>query len=347
MIRKHKLHNLFTIIILTSGSIFYSCIHEEKTANTPESHIVKTPLPQQTAPKKREQKKITAADIHLIKNLQYTKHTLQDEYVYKDKTRRFQWDKIKEELANIENAINDEGYWAVLSNYKNLNTEAPTVKNFVRDDYGRVTDNYGVERYQSVPLYSIDNTKEVERYGRDGWVVKVEPDSSGTLKKIRGVSFEGEYWIPSRYLIEWGNTPKFGKVAVVDVTNQNIATLERKEDGWHILSMNPATSGVHRPPHAQETPTGIFAIQEKKSKMFYFKDGTNVIHGYAPFASRFSAGAHIHGIPTQDPQAPFTEYSSSLGTVPKSHKCVRNASSHAQFVYRWATVKESLVLVIK
>ncbi|WP_294081420.1 L,D-transpeptidase family protein, partial [Proteiniphilum sp. UBA5384] len=65
---------------------------------------------------------------------------------------------------------------------------------------------------------------------------------------------------------------RFNKVIAVDVTNQNIATLEKNGKAWHILSMNPATSGVHKPPHAHETPTGIFAIQEKKEKMLYVKD---------------------------------------------------------------------------
>lgn len=110
--------------------------------------------------------------------------------------------------------------------------------------------------------------------------------------------------------------------------------------------MNPATTGRHKPPHAQETPTGIFVLQEHKSKMFYFKDGTKRIEGYAPYASRFTAGAYIHGVPVNNPNGKITEYSSTLGTIPRSHMCVRNASSHAQFVYKRSKDFQTLVIVI-
>ena len=110
--------------------------------------------------------------------------------------------------------------------------------------------------------------------------------------------------------------------------------------------MNPATTGMHKPPHAQETPTGIFAIQEKKEKMYYVRDGTSQIAGYAPYASRFTNGAYLHGVPVQLPRKSIIEYSVSLGTTPRSHMCVRNASSHSKFIYDRTTVKESVVVVI-
>lgn len=53
----------------------------------------------------------------------------------------------------------------------------------------------------------------------------------------------------------------------IDRHNQNITTLERKERGyWLIRSMNPATTGQHRPPYAQETPLGMFVLQEKRPR---------------------------------------------------------------------------------
>lgn len=33
--------------------------------------------------------------------------------------------------------------------------------------------------------------------------------------------------------------------------------------------MNPATTGMHRPPYAQETPLGMFVVQQKKSRMVF------------------------------------------------------------------------------
>lgn len=298
------------------------------------------------APERKKRIEWRGDDIQLRKELEYEQYTLDDEYPYKDTVRRFQWEKIKEQIAHIENAVARGGNWGVLSNYKNRNGEAPTITGFVRDDYKRVSDQFGVERYQSTPLYAVEGEEELLRYGRDGWLVKI-PDSDTTeLVRVQGVSFEGEYLVPKRYLKPWGDTIRFDKVVVVDVTNQHITLLEKRGAVWYILSMNPATTGVHKPPHAQETPTGIFAIQEKKEKMYYVKDGTSQIAGYAPYASRFTNGAYVHGVPVQYPRKSIIEYSASLGTTPRSHMCVRNASSHSKFVYDRATVKESVVLVI-
>ncbi|MDD3910152.1 MAG: L,D-transpeptidase [Proteiniphilum sp.] len=293
-----------------------------------------------------ERRKLTGADIRLLKDIQYGKYLLDDEYPYKDTVRSFQWEKIKEGIAHIENAVSDGGSWGVLSNYKNMNGEAPTIEGFVRNDYRRVSDQFGVERYQSVPLYSAYGDTVLVRYGRDGWLVKLPGDDTIEMVRVTGVSVEGEYLVPNRYLKLWGDSIRFDKVVAVDVTNQNISTLIKRDDAWHILSMNPATTGSHKPPHAHETPTGIFALQEKKEKMYYVKDGTSEIAGFAPYASRFTNGAYVHGIPVQYPNRNIIEYGSSLGTTPRSHMCVRNASSHSKFVYDWATVKESVVVVI-
>ncbi|MBK5194460.1 MAG: L,D-transpeptidase [Proteiniphilum sp.] len=297
-------------------------------------------------PEREERREWTGADIQLKKELEYEQYTLDDEYPYKDTIRRFQWEKIKEKIAHIENAVADGGNWGILSNYKNVNGEAPTIAGFVRDEYKRVSDQFGVERYQSAPLYAVEGEEELQRYGRDGWLVKLLDSDTTEMVRMQGVSFEGEYLVPNRYLKSWGDTIRFNKVVAVDVTHQNISLLEKRGDIWYILSMNPATTGVHNPPHAQETPTGIFAVQEKKEKMYYVKDETSQIAGYAPYASRFTNGAYVHGVPIQYPRKKIIEYSASLGTTPRSHMCVRNASSHSQFVYDRATVKESVVIVI-
>jgi hypothetical protein len=298
-------------------------------------------------PEAEVKRTFTGEDIQLQKELAYDQYTLDDEYPYKDTVRRFQWEKIREKIAHIENAVADGGNWGVLSNYKNKNGEAPTITGFVRDEYKRVSDQFGVERYQSAPLYAVDNEEELQRYGRDGWLVKIPDSDTTAMVRVRGVSFEGEYLVPNRYLQVWGDTIRLDKVVAVDVTHQHITMLEKRGEVWYILSMNPATTGMHKPPHAQETPTGIFALQDKKEKMFYVRDGTSQIAGYAPYASRFTNGAYVHGVPVQLPRKNIIEYSASLGTTPRSHMCVRNASSHAQFVFDRAIVKESVVVVIE
>ena len=293
-----------------------------------------------------EPKELTANDIILNKDIQYENYHLEDEYPYNDTVRVFQWDKVKEKLAHIDNEVAKGGNWAIFSNYRNMNGEAPTVANFVRNEYKRVSDQYGVERYQSDPLYSSDSDTTLTRYGRDGWMVKILGSDTTEMVKVSGVSFEDEYLIPQRYLVKWGDTISIDKVVVVDVTNQNIAVIEKREDGWYILSMNPATTGVHNPPYALETPVGVFAVQEQKQKMYYTKDGSSELAGYAPFASRFTNGGYIHGEPVQYPRQSIIEWSPTLGTIPRSHMCVRNASSHSEFIYDWATVKETVVVVI-
>lgn len=299
-----------------------------------------------TSHKLQKKKSLTKDDIVLQKEFKYDQYTLNDEYPYKDTIRYFQWEKIKKGIAHIENEIAKGGKWGVLSNYKNQNKEAPTIDGFVRNEYGQVSDQYGVERYQSSPLYNVNDETKLMRYGRDGWLVKILGCDTTEMVRIEGVSLDGEYLLPKDYLISWGDSVKFEKVVAVDVTNQNITTLQKNGDKWHILSMNPATTGVHKPPHAHETPIGIFAVQEKKAKMYYVIDGTSTIAGYAPFASRFTNGAYVHGVPVQYPHKNIIEFSPSLGTTPRSHMCVRNASSHAKFVYDWATVKQSVVIVI-
>ncbi len=223
----------------------------------------------------------------------------------------------------------------------------PTIEGFVRNDYRRVSDQFGVERYQSVPLYSAYGDTVLVRYGRDGWIVKVTGNDTIEMVRVTGVSMEGEYLVPNRYLKVWGgDSICFDKVVAVDVTNQNISTLTRENGGWHILSMNPATTGTHRPPHAHETPTGISLFRRRKRNVLRKRRYKRDCRIRPPYASRFTNGAYIHGVPVQYPNRNVIEYSPSLGTTPRSHMCVRNASSHSQFVYDWATVKESVVIVI-
>ena len=53
----------------------------------------------------------------------------------------------------------------------------------------------------------------------------------------------------------------------------------------------------------------MYVLQEKKSRMIYLVDGSKETGGFAP--------------------------------------CVRNATSHAQFVYDWAPVNETIVFVLE
>ncbi len=288
----------------------------------------------------------TKDDIVLKKELTFDKYILEDTYPYKDTTRVFQWDKIKEKLAYVENFQREKITYAVLQNYKNMNGEAPTVRNFVRNEYTRVSDTLGVERYQSAPLYVPGETQNPVIYGRDGSLVKLISSDTLDMVRIEGISFSGTWDVPKRYIKTLGDSIRFNHIVFVDVTHQNITLIEKSNSQWAIRSMNPATSGVHKPPYAMETPVGMFIIQENKPKMFYQKDGSTEIEGFAPYASRFTNGGYIHGVPTNNPKGNIIEYSPTLGTIPRSHMCVRTASSHAKLIYDTAKPLQSLVFVI-
>lgn len=289
----------------------------------------------------------TKEDITMRKEFTYDQHSLEDSYEYEGRQRSFQWDKIKEKLAWIETFQRKEIEYAVLQNYKNGNGESPLVRSFVRNDYKRVSDTLGTERYQSAPLYLPGETDAPTIYGRDGSLIALHTLDTLEFVRVEGLSFEGTYDVPRRYVKAIGRDIRFEQVIVVDVSNQHICTLEKQGEEWLIRSMNPATTGVHQPPFAHETPLGMFVIQEKKEKMYFLVDGSRTeIAGFAPYASRFTNGGYIHGIPTNYPAKNIIEYSWSLGTMPRSHMCVRNASSHAKFVFEWAETMASLVVVI-
>lgn len=294
-----------------------------------------------------KEKLLTAADITLTKDLLYDQHTLEDTYPYKDTVRSFKWDVVRNCLAFIENMQQDTAKWVVLQNYKNLNREAPLVRKFVRDAYRRVADTLGVERYQSVPLYLLNDTLTPEIYGRDGTLAHLMGKEGG-FYRIRPATLEEEWLVPTRYIKQLDDTTAFNHIVFVDRLNQNIATLERTVKGeWKIRSMNPATTGLHAPPYGQETPLGMYLIQDKKTRMVFLKDGSTATGGYAPYASRFTNGAYIHGVPVNAPRTAMIEYSWSLGTTPRSHMCVRNATSHSKFVFDWAPTWRTLVVVIE
>lgn len=74
-------------------------------------------------------------EVKIEKDLLFDKHILADTYPYKDTTRGFQWDKIRERLELIESISHKNTSWGILQNYKNKNGEAPLIRNYRRDAY--------------------------------------------------------------------------------------------------------------------------------------------------------------------------------------------------------------------
>ncbi len=281
--------------------------------------------------------------------LTYDKYTLADTFMYNKTVRYIQWDKIREALRIVERIQENEPHWGVFQNKSNVHGEAPLVKEWHRDEYKRVADRNNLQRYQSVPLYSLDDIQGVpEVYGRDGSPVKIlEEVDSIKRTYVETINFEGRWSVPTKYVKRLDADTKFDHVIIVDRTMQMIMTLEKEGETWLVRSINPATTGAHNPPYQQPTPLGIHVIQEKKAKMFYTVDGGSAIAGFAPWASRFSCGGYVHGVPTNSVNAQPIEYGWTLGSIPRSHMCVRNATSHAKYVYDWAPTLRSLVVVIE
>lgn len=331
------------IYLLTLSCLLCACNRENRT-NLPQPQVTGVADSLETVPPEEKPKAISAEQIEIKKDLLYDKYTLEDTYPYKDTTRSFQWDKIKERLALLENIQQTPSQWGILQNYKNRNGEAPLVRHYKRNAYKRIADTLGIERYQSVPLYLLTDTLVPERYGEDGSLVRFLADGENFVK-VSPIYIGEEWYVPKRYVKVLPDTTHFIKTIMIDRRDQNIMTLEQTgEAQWTVRSMNPATTGRHRPPYAQETPLGIFVLQEKKTRMIFLKDGSTATGGFAPYASRFSDGGYIHGVPVNEPRKALIEYSPSLGTTPRSHMCVRNATSHSKFIFDWAPVNETIIL---
>ena len=283
--------------------------------------------------------------VKIERELIYKKHTLKNYYKYKNVKRSFQWDKISERLDSLEDFVERNAVFAKLTNYKNMQGEAPLTPEATVNAYGIPQDKYGTSKYQSIPLYPLHNKITPTRYSRDGAVVAIT-GADKNFFRVEHPLIKGEWNVPKKY-VRILDAMSFPKAIFIDRTNQNITTLENINDEWLVRSMNPATTGLHKPPHKRKTPIGIFVLQNKLQKMLYYKDGTREIGGYAPHASRFCGGAYIHGIPVNKPDTAIVEYAYSLGTTPRSHMCVRNATSHAKFIYNWGTVNETLIYIIE
>jgi hypothetical protein len=290
----------------------------------------------------------TVDDVKLEKELSYDQHTLADTYPYNNGTREFQWDKIKEKLAQTDalRAENCSNVWGVLQNKSNVNGRPSNVKNYTTNEYRQAVDRFGVEAYQAIPLYLKDDLKTPDRYALDGSLVKIIKHQ-GDSSLVATTAFDGEYIVPNKYIHTIATEPTFEKVIIIDRNNQNISTFEKVGDTWKVRSMNPCTTGAHHPPYQKPTPLGLFVLQQKVAKMLYYVDGTTEIGGYAPWANRFSSGAYMHGVPVNLPQTEIIEFSATLGTIPRSHMCVRNASSHSKFIYDNFPVDDTLVFVIE
>lgn len=258
--------------------------------------------------------------------------------------RNFQFEKMENAINSLKNEV-DNSKTAYVSNYKNRNGVAP-----IYNEYD--VDEYGVKRYQAAPAYHEANIDSEFRYISDGSLVTIL-DKTDKFYQIRTLNFEGEYWVPRKYITLYNSIKELSKVVVVDRKNQNEGVFEYREGKWNLISYIYATTG-EKAEHKEETSLGYYMAIQIRERFLYLDDETREISGYAPYAIRFNGGAYIHGVPVEfeiveeervDPG--IKEYLYTIGSVPRSHKCVRNYSSHAEFLYNWVEIGKSAVIVIE
>lgn len=258
--------------------------------------------------------------------------------------RYFQFDKMVEVIHNLNQAssIGPMGY---ISNYKNVNGWVPLFQ-------GKTLDSFGYRRSQSAAGYEEPNLSSNFRYIPDGMLLNVLEQKDG-FSKVEIMGFEGLYWVKDKYINTKTPLEKLNKVIVVDRKFQNEGVFELEDDQWTLVSYSFASTGK-KGYYSLETPLGYYMAIQKRDKFLYFKDGTTQIAGYAPYAIRFSGGGYIHGVPIDyilrdgkriDPG--MREYLHTIGTIPRSHMCVRNFTSHAKFLYEWADIGETVVIIIE
>ena len=279
------------------------------------------------------------------KDITFKPYLLENQYKYKNDTRCFQWKQITSIIDDLGIFYNRNESFGVLRNYKNRQGYPPLTVEHIINTYNLYEDNFQILRHQGIPLYNLTSDEAPVRYSLDGSLVSLISKEKD-FYTIEHAHIKGLWRVPKQYFHPISAT-EFNKIIFIDKTNQNITAMEFVNTVWYVKSMNPATTGQFKPPYKQVTPNGIFVLQNKKPKMFFIKDGTKQIGGFAPYASRFCGGAYIHGIPINYPRTKFIEYRKTLGTIPLSHMCVRNATSHANFIYEWGEKNKTLIIIIE
>ena len=260
------------------------------------------------------------------------------------KPRSFRFDEMIQEVNKLQETVLNNNM-AYIYNYQNVR-DLPPKHN------GNTADAYGRDQDQSAPGY-IDQNKSDFRYFSDGMLVSILEENQD-FYRVSTPSFGGEYWIPKKYIYFEKAPKEITKIIVIDDTNQNEVVFELINGKWNIISYTFATTGV-ADKYKYETPKGHFMAIQKREQFLYLKDGTDEIAGYAPHAIRFSGGGYVHGIPVDYQFTPegekidpgHQEYLFTIGTTPRSHKCVRNYTSHAKFLYDWMEIGKGAIIVIE
>ncbi|MBS7527268.1 SH3 domain-containing protein [Fusibacter paucivorans] len=302
----------------------------------------------------------------------YENEEIKTGYIYSKivSFRQFRFDVALDKIEHLETFFDGARKMGKINNYKNYSGRAPL-------NNGSDTDAFGNKRDQSAPLYETNSTDSAFRYLLDGQIFDIL-DDSGDLYYVYVPDIDAEGYVPKKFVSTSNSVKAINQVVFMDLHNQNISTLDLVEDQWVVRSLSYATSGKEAE-FKEKTVPGYYAAIQKKDQFIYLDDVTKELDGYAPFAIRFNGGAYLHGFPVTyqwvteqklvseaeydennllikeaeyediriggpiDPG--HIEYSYTLGTIPLSHKCVRNPTSHAEFMYNWIVLDQSIIII--
>ena len=257
--------------------------------------------------------------------------------------RNFRFERMQAAVDRLKQLL-AQGPLNFISNYKNQNGTPPQIGE-------ESIDQYGYRFYHSAPAYSEASTESEFRYIPDGMLVRILNETE-EFYHINVPDFDGDFYVQKQYIDRQNTLSDLRKVVVVDRDQQNQASLEVVEGGLNLVSYALSTTGF-KGEYSFETTLGNFKVIEKRERFEYLQNGTQEIAGYAPYALRFTGGAYIHGVPVAykeengekvDPG--IIEYLHTIGTFPRSNMCVRNFSSHAEFLYNWMDSQSGAVIII-
>ncbi len=269
---------------------------------------------------------------------------IKDAYLHSSqgKARKFRFTKMIEAINQLEEDL-AEGTLHFVTNYKNHNGTPP-------QDGDIAVDEYGYRVYHSAPAYQEPDKDSGYRYAPDGILIRILAEVDN-FYHVEIPTFGDDYYIPRQYIDINDEFNQLEQVIVVDREQQNQAAFELGEN-IDLVSYTLATTGIPGE-FSFETTLGSYKVLQKRDRFEYLKSGVEKIGGYAPFAVRFTGGAYIHGVPVEyeeengekiDPG--MIEYLHTIGTFPRSNMCVRNFTSHAEFLHNWVDSKKSAVIVI-
>lgn len=258
--------------------------------------------------------------------------------------RNYRFDSMEEAINDLRQQL-AQGELHFISNYKNQNGAPP-------QEGDAAVDQYGYRVYHSAPAYEEADSDSDFRYIPDGMLVRIL-DELDEFYHVNAPTFGGNYYIPKQYIDPDATLSQLKHVVVVDRNQQNQASFEIDENNLKLISYTLSTTGIPGN-FSFETTLGIYKAIEKRERFEYLESGTQDIAGYAPFAIRFTGGAYIHGVPVAYEERegekidPGTiEYLHTIGTFPRSNMCVRNFTSHAEFLYNWMDNQNGAVIVIE